>query len=188
MAQSAVLAAMPQAPSIYLPFVLETNTEDNVSYIVSATDEAGNKYYPLNPKNAERAKLVLNKMLELKYIVKAEYDIAIQQIDSGNVGLRPESASSTVYSYFTDALYEQLLKDMVNKYGYTQESAQDTLLNGGLVIHSTLDPQIQSILEKMLLTADSFLLRAQQRVLLAQQNPLPPVKRSIISAMRHGGH
>ncbi|MGI6348925.1 MAG: hypothetical protein GX245_05960 [Eubacteriaceae bacterium] len=148
LAQSAVLAAMPQAPSIYLPFVLETNTEDNVSYIVSATDEAGNKYYPLNPKNAERAKLVLNKMLELKYIVKAEYDIAIQQIDSGNVGLKPESTSSTVYSYFTDALYEQLLKDMVNKYGYTQESAQDTLLNGGLVIHSTLDPQIQSILEK----------------------------------------
>lgn len=148
LAQAAVLAAMPQAPSLYLPFVLETNAEDNVSYIVSQTDSAGNKTYPLNPKNAARAKLVLNKMLELKYIVKAEYDIALQQVESGNVGLQPESKSSSIYSYFTDALYDQLLKDMVNKYGYTQESAQDALLNGGLVIQSTLDPQIQDILEK----------------------------------------
>lgn len=146
-AQAVVLAAMPQAPTYYMPFVLEQNEDDGYYYIVSDKDEDGKKYYPLNSNNAERAKLVIAKMKELGYISSEEYDIAYAQLDSGNVGLRPDTASSSVYSYFTDALYEQLLDDMVDKYGYTQEAAQEALLNGGLVVQSTLDQEVQDIME-----------------------------------------
>jgi penicillin-binding protein 1A len=146
-AQAAVLAAMPQAPTYYMPFILEQNEEDGIYYIVSDKDENGDKYYPLNSNNASRAKLVLGKMQDLGYISSEEYDIAYAQIDSGDVDLHPQSSSSSLYSYFTNALYEQLLDDMVNKYGYTQEAAQEALLNGGLVIQSTLDQEIQDIME-----------------------------------------
>ncbi|NMC56538.1 MAG: hypothetical protein GYA50_04885 [Eubacteriaceae bacterium] len=146
-AQAAVLASVPNAPTYYMPFVLEKNVDDGLYYITSKTDEAGNKIYPLNPNNANRAKLIIKKMLDLGYISQDEYSIAYAQLDSLNVGLKPQSNSRSTYSYFTDALYNQLLSDMVNKHGYTKEEAQEALLNGGLVIQSTIDKDIQTILE-----------------------------------------
>lgn len=146
-AQAAVLASVPNAPTYYMPFVLEKNEEDGLYYITSKTDENGKKTYPLNPNNAKRAKLIIQKMLDLGYISQEEYNIAYAQLDSLNVGLKPQSNSTSTYSYFTDALYEQLLKDMINEHGYTKAEAQEALLNGGLTVQSTLDSDIQKIME-----------------------------------------
>lgn len=146
-AQAAVLASVPNAPTYYMPFVLEKNEDDGLYYITSKTDDKGNKTYPLNPNNAVRSKLIIKKMLDLGYISQEEYNIAYEELDSLNVGLKPQSNTKSTYSYFTDALYNQLLADMVNKHGYTKAEAQEALLNGGLIIQSTLDKDIQTILE-----------------------------------------
>ena len=46
-----------------------------------------------------------------------------------------------MYSFFTDALYEQVIKDIKEEFNYNSEEAMSLLLNGGLVIHSTVDPR-----------------------------------------------
>ncbi len=148
LSQACVLAAMPQAPSAFMPFTLsEATEEDPVQHIIAETDEDGNRYYPLNPDNQRRAAWVLDKMRELGHISQEEYDIAYEELMSGNVGLKPQDESESQYSYFTDALYYQVIEDLQEDHGYTEDAAIDLVLNGGLRIYATVDIDVQNVLE-----------------------------------------
>jgi penicillin-binding protein 1A len=54
-------------------------------------------------------------------------------------------------SYFTDALYDQLKQDLMDKLGYDESTAASTILSGGLRIYATVDPAIQSSMEQIML-------------------------------------
>ena len=55
--------------------------------------------------------------------------------------------TQTPYSYFTDELIDQVLKALQDKKGYTETQAYNLLFSGGLEIHTTQDPDIQSVVD-----------------------------------------
>jgi len=141
LAQSAVLASIVNLPSYYNPYVY-TENENGESFI--STNADGSITY--NPNNQTRALLVLEKMKELSMISEADYTQAKTELETSQIGLvhnYPEYA----YSYFTDAVYNEVLDDLMTENNLSQDEASEQLLNGGLTIYSTVDANIQSIME-----------------------------------------
>lgn len=127
LAESACIAGITQYPTLYDPIV--------------------------NPENNEtKRKTVLKKMSELGYISTDEYEKAVSEKLKFKTGKIEESATQ---SYFLDNLYEVLLDDLVEK-GYTEQFAANMIYNGGLKIYSTVDPEIQSIMEETFEDDSSF--------------------------------
>ncbi len=112
--------------------------------------------YPEN--NNERRILVLKHMLEFGHITQAEYDTALKddvysRIE--NVNLEFESESS-IYTYYTDALINNLLKDLQEKLGYTETQAYYLIYSGGLSVYSCQDQKIQDIVDEAYLDESNF--------------------------------
>ncbi len=142
-AQAAVLAAIPRAPSIYKPYVFEKD-EDGNSHMVYEED---NETIAHAPKNRDRALTIVGQLKKLGHINEEEYNQARDELLNNKIGLvSPEVFQ--MYSFFTDALYEQVIKDIKEEFNYNSEEAMSLLLNGGLVIHSTVDPKVQSIMDE----------------------------------------
>lgn len=112
--------------------------------------------------NAKRRKTCLENMLRLEFITKAEYDEAIADTDAvyERIGLYDvdyrNNTNTTSGSYFSDALYEQVLDDLMNIAGYNNTMAQKLLTSGGLKIESTMDPSIQKIADAEFANPDNF--------------------------------
>lgn len=135
--EAAVIASITQNPSGYNPI-----------------------RYP--EANARRRKDCLDTMLELEFITKEQYDEAIADTDAvyERIGLYDidyrDNTNTTSGSYFSDALYEQVLEDLINIAGYNETMAQTLLVSGGLRIESTLDPTIQAIADEEYANPDNF--------------------------------
>ncbi len=100
-------------------------------------------------RNAKRRTDCLNNMLELNFCTKAEYDAAMADDVYARIkNYNEQKAPDTYFSYFTDALIEQVLSDLTTKKGYTSDQAYNLLYKGGLEIYSTQDQTIQSIMDK----------------------------------------
>ena len=99
----------------------------------------------LNPdKNKEKQELVLSKMLEHEYITKEEYKEAIEE-ELVFVG-KANSAETSKQSYFVDEIIREVLQDLQDE-GYTESVATKMLYSGGLKIYSTIDPDIQKVVD-----------------------------------------
>lgn len=112
--------------------------------------------------NQKRRLTCLNKMLELEFITKTQYDEAIDDTEAvyeriGNYDIDyRENTSTTSGSYFSDALYEQVKDDLVNLAGYSEANAEKILTAGGLRIYSTMDPVIQKIADEEFANEDNY--------------------------------
>ena len=112
-------------------------------------------YNPVtNPvNNANRRKLILNRMLSDKYISDSEYEEALRDDVYARIAdTSAEHFSTVVMDYFEDALVTTLLHDLQVAYGMTEKDAWNMLYRGGLTIYSTEDPDLQKKCE--LLTSD----------------------------------
>ena len=122
LAECAFLAGINNSPNVYNPFEEKDNTE----------------------KINKRAKIVLSKMLELKYINEESYNTAIQEIESGLKFKKGKIESEDAnYSYHTDALILEITEEMAKKYNMSQTFATNYLNMAGLTIYSTQDTKIQ---------------------------------------------
>lgn len=102
--------------------------------------------------NKTRRKTCLDKMLELEFITKDEYDDAIADTENvyDRISLHDvnfKTGDTTAGSYFSDALYEQVFADLVAA-GYPAVTAEYMMSSGGLRIDSTMDPKIQRIADE----------------------------------------
>lgn len=118
--------------------------------------------YKYNPKshpeyNEERRTTVLDKMEELGMISSEECATAKSEELVLNITADAgESTAENVTSYFTDALIEQIITDLNEAYGYPRKVALNIIYSGGLEIHTTIDPKIQSIMEEVYADPDTF--------------------------------
>ncbi len=134
LAESALLAGLIQSPENYSPVK--------------------------NPQKARsRRNTVLKKMLEQKYITKAQYDAATA--NPVKTVKRPTTASTG--AYFLDYLKEYLIK----KEGFTEEQ----LRFGGYKIYSTLDMSCQKEAEKVMVTLPQVPARTQPQGALITIDP-----------------
>ena len=121
LAQCAFLAGINNSPNSYNPFSDSDKSE----------------------KISKRTKTVLNKMLELKYISQEQYDEAVNKVDNelkfskGNL-----NNNSSVNSYHTDALFNEIVSDFSKQKHISQDFATNYFYMSNSSIYST---QIRSI-------------------------------------------
>ena len=132
LSECAVIAAITQNPTAYDPV---TNPE----------------------KNAQRRQTVLDNMLEQGYITQAEYDEAIaDKVYDRILETAAVTQDTTPYSYFTDALIEDVVQDLMDVKGYSETQAYNLLYSGGLTITSTQDTSIQDICDEVISNEDYY--------------------------------
>ena len=117
-------------------------------------------YNPIrNPEdNKKRTALVLNNMQEQGMITQAEYETASAEDVYGHIKNvnKTVTESAKVNSYFTDAVVETVLEDLKELKGYSDTQAYNMLYGGGLHIYTTMDPEIQAIMDEELANPDNF--------------------------------
>ena len=102
-----------------------------------------------NPeRNKKRRDLVLSLMLEQKLITKEEHDAAVAE-PLNVVADRAALKETSINSYFTDALIDDVVKALMEKYGWEKEHAEANFYNGGYKIYSTVNPEIQAVMDKV---------------------------------------
>ena len=118
------------------------------------------RYNPItNPENnAQRRQEVLDHMLEQEYITKEQYDecLADNVYDRIQSIEQEEENEDTTYSYFIDELTEQVIQDLQDKRGYTEQQAYNALWSGGPRIYTTQDPDIQQICDEEYSDSSNF--------------------------------
>ena len=130
-AQCATIAGITQNPAAYNPFV-----------------------YPEN--NQERRETVLREMFSQGRISQAEFDEATSESKSMTFEKRggdgQESSNVPVRNWYTEALFNDIINDLMEKYKINKTSAQDILFKQGLKIYCAVDEKAQAIAEKVIAT------------------------------------
>jgi len=107
----------------------------------------------VNPeRNKERRNnYTLKEMYEDGVITKEEYEAALAEevkyVPKKNSNVTEEGVLKP-HSYFTDEIIREVINDLMEQYGYNYEYARSVLFNNGLRIYSTMDPDVQEILEE----------------------------------------
>lgn len=112
-----------------------------------------------NPNaNAKRRNVILKQMLAQGKINKTEFDSAFGEDIVLNIKEKDVVSTDVgkINSYFKDALIDKIVSDLVELKGYTVEAASLMLYTGGLQIYTTLDPEIQKILEDFYQNPENF--------------------------------
>ena len=97
-----------------------------------------------NPASKKRQELILHKMNELGMIDESTMKDAINEEIHLDLG---SHTTKGISSYYVDAVKDEVL-DILKEKGYKTNEAQNILYNGGLVIETPLDLDIQKILEE----------------------------------------
>lgn len=160
LAESASLVAIINNPSLYDPFYDHT-------YYVERDGE--HVYRTTRELNKERQELILDRMLELGHISQEECDAAKAETllftDSeeykalhGEEDAAAESGGSdSVYTtWFTDAVIEDAIELIQEARGCDASTANSLLFSGGYHIYTTLDPDIQEIVDSVYRDPSNF--------------------------------
>ncbi len=109
----------------------------------------------LNPENnKERRQVILTQMFHQGYIGEDiysdwyDYDVVLNMSEN----YKPEK----INSWFIDMVIDDVSDDLCEKYGYTKAEASELVYSGGLKIYTTVDPEIQQIVEKYYATESNF--------------------------------
>ena len=119
------------------------------------------KYNPAtNPEELiKRRNHVLYEMYTQGYITEAEFNAAkAETVTLTEKTSTTENATrSSSNTWFTDALYNQLLTQLQEDLNYTKDEAQELIFSGGLRIYSTVDPTVQAGIEKTMYNEDDLI-------------------------------
>ena len=119
------------------------------------------KYNPAtNPEELiKRRNHVLYEMYTQGYITEAEFNAAkAETVTLTEKTSTTENATrSSSNSWFTDALYTQLLIQLQEDLNYTADEAKELIFSGGLRIYSTVDPTVQAGVEKTMYNEDDLI-------------------------------
>lgn len=121
LAECASIAAITKNPSRYSPAI---NMEENTY----------------------RRKVVLTAMYEHGYISKEEYNEAYSEEVKLDFSQK-ENLDSEINNYFIDTLIQNVITDLAEKYNCDEKIASQMFYNGGFKIYSTVNPEIQSVME-----------------------------------------
>ncbi|MDD5900117.1 MAG: transglycosylase domain-containing protein [Lachnospiraceae bacterium] len=121
----AVLAAIPWSPTLQNPI-----------------------HYPED--NKVRRDKCLELMRDNGFCTQAEYEEALADDPYSRIQLvAQEKNENSYYSYFTDAVIDSVINDLVERKGYTQAQATSMVYTNGLSIYTTQDRTIQNICDEV---------------------------------------
>lgn len=119
--------------------------------IASITKNPTNYNPYTNPENLiNRRNFLMYNMWQQGIITEQEYrDAAAQPLVLAEEHASRNKAASTT-SYFTDALFNEVVKDIMVKENVEESVAQKKLYSGGLTIEATVDPKLQRTMEQLM--------------------------------------
>ena len=130
--------------------------------VIAGITQNPSRFNPLSEngrkRNEEKRRVILQYMYEQGKITKEEQEEALaDDVYSRikNVDIVTKE-TQTPYSYFTDELIDQVLKALQDKKGYTETQAYNLLFSGGLEIHTTQDPDIQSVVDEEISRPENY--------------------------------
>ena len=116
-------------------------------------------------KNKERQETVLGKMHELGYLDDAAYEQAMNEKlvfvwDSDYVasdsGADKTEVAEVYDSYFVEQVFLDVVAALHEEKDYSEEAAKNLLYTGGYQIYATVDPELQSQIEKVYANQDNL--------------------------------
>lgn len=123
LAECAILAGITKNPSLYDPF-----------------------HHP--DKIKERQETILDEMCKQGMITKSERDAAkAEKLEYQYEDAK--KALNTTYSYFTDAVINDVIEDLVKKKDYPEELARWKVTSGGVQIYTTVDTDVQEAMDEI---------------------------------------
>ena len=132
LSEAAVLAAIPQNPTWYNPITNPTNNKKRREIVLSYMEEQG--YITARQKEEAMADDVYTRIQEQNSIYEEE----------------------SVYSYYEDALIDQVIDVLISEKGYSQDQAYRAVFSGGLRIYSAQDQSIQEICDEEFLNPANY--------------------------------
>ncbi|MCF0124047.1 MAG: PBP1A family penicillin-binding protein [Ruminiclostridium sp.] len=105
--------------------------------------------------NKQRQELILKAMLDQDYITKEEYNAAVAEelnFDNG----KDTQVNSSIYTWYEDAVIEQVLDDLVDTYDWSEDYARTKLFSGGLEIYTCMNPDVQAAVDEIYNNRDNL--------------------------------
>jgi len=145
--ESAALAALPKAPSDYA--LIKKLDPENVDPETHVIIHEGDDYtYVYNgDASARRRNQVLANMCEFGYITEEEKEAALAEdlLTHMNPNMR---SLNEVSSYFADYVINEVINDYAELHNLKYAEAKEKIYSSGLRIHTTMDSDIQKILDE----------------------------------------
>ena len=159
LAESAAIIGITNNPSLYDPFRNAKFRQEDGSYKTC------------REFNKSRQELILDQMYEQGYIDEATRDAAKaeellftdtdeykaahgllrdpEEGEEGEEGEEEEAYTGETYTWFEDAAIEEAISLIQEERGVSRETASTLLYNAGYHIYTTLDPEIQAIVDEV---------------------------------------
>lgn len=151
--ECASLAALPQSPDSYALIQADYYNSGSSLPVISKADSV--TYLFNGDISKDRRDLVLRNMADMGFITDEEMNDALNDDLKSHIKLGVASDASTS-SYFTDYVVSQLTDDFVSEYGIDRSEAQYRIYTGGLKIYTTMDSDIQKIVDEEFKDDDNF--------------------------------
>lgn len=124
-------------------------TLSECAVIASITQRPSSLNPITNPEgNRQRRDKVLRNMLKQNYIDQAAFDAAIAEDVYSQIQATASTNTANPYSYFVDALSDQIMTDLQDQCGFTESQAYNAVYSGGLSIFSTQNLAMQQICDE----------------------------------------
>ena len=154
--ECATLAGLPQNPQKFSPLKRVSTSAITDPSLYDIVNQSGTWTIYYNDSGENRTRLVLKQMYDQGKIDETTYNTAI----SGTVrpyldpGLNIEVTTET--TYMTDYVVSKVLSDLQKEKGLSYSDAWNMLYTGGLDIYTTIDMNVQSIIDEYYKDKDLF--------------------------------
>lgn len=114
-----------------------------------------------NPQsNKERRDMILKLMYDQDVISESDYTNAVNE-ELNVVADSSIFSAAEVNNYFIDALIDEVIAGIAEKYGYDTDHAAQNFYNGGYKIYATVDPEIQDTVDSVFTDSEKYSLKAR---------------------------
>ena len=161
LAECALIAGITQNPSQYNPLIFPDEAKTRAQTVLDRMWELSD-----GVDNGDNQELVISSEMEgqLAPITEEEYNQATAELAAmtfdGNQSQETESVEEQQdvndWNWYIDTMFEDIVADLMDTYGYSYDIAVDMIYNSGLEIHSAMDPQIQTDLENMFVSGENM--------------------------------
>ncbi len=152
--ESAMLAGITQHPSRYSPIRFIPSDEVMEGAIVYGTYQEYTIIF--DERTVPRYRTVLGQMRRNNYLSEEAYQKALEESERLHERINPSRFdNSDVSAHFAELIREDVIQAFVDE-GMNIDEARQKISTGGLQIYSTLDRQMQSILEEEFENPDNF--------------------------------
>ena len=161
LAECALIAGITQNPSQYNPLIFPDEAKTRAQIVLDRMWELSDGI-----DDGDNQEMYISPEMEgqLVPITEEEYNQATAELAAmtfdGNQSQETESVEEQQdvndWNWYIDTMFEDIVADLMDTYGYSYDIAVDMIYNSGLEIHSAMDPQIQTDLENMFVSGENM--------------------------------